>query len=194
MKQFLKVAAMTACLLYLGACTKSPEQKAEAPKPVSQHKTWQVGSYVDEFGEPTGNKYVYAEATGHFSNSATNNSALAVVLQPFEGVNVYGDTLGNINIKLMEYGNRWVKGKGAMYISVKGNDGTIVKSQCYNDDRGETVIYSLKNDYEADSIFNLLLAGGKVMFSIETAKAPYSSYKFTITNADGLMEAIEAAK
>lgn len=30
MKQFLKVAAMAACLLPLGACTKSPEQKAEA--------------------------------------------------------------------------------------------------------------------------------------------------------------------
>lgn len=30
MNQFLKVAAMAACLLSLGACTKSPEQKAEA--------------------------------------------------------------------------------------------------------------------------------------------------------------------
>lgn len=81
-----------------------------------------------------------------------------------------------------------------MYISVKGNNGTIVKSQCYNDDRGETIIHTLKNNYEADSIFNLLLAGGKVMFSLETTKAPYSNYKFTIQNADGLNEALSLAE
>lgn len=115
-------------------------------------------------------------------------------MQPFEGVNIHGDTLGNVNIKLLEYGKNWVKGKGAMYISVKGNDGTVVKSQCYNDERGETVIHSLKNDYEADSIFNLLLAGGKVMFSLETTKAPYSSYKFNVNNAHGLREALNKAR
>lgn len=192
--KFLKV-----CLLISLALCSCQQQQETTPAPQSQTScssspVWHIGNYVDEFGEPTGFKYVYAETTGRFSNSATNNSALAVVLQPFEGVNIHGDTLGNVNIKLVEYGKNWVKGKGAMYISVKGNDGTVVKSQCYNDERGETVIHSLKNNYEADSIFNLLLAGGKVMFSLETTKAPYSSYKFNINNADGLREALNKAR
>ena len=196
MNKFLKVCLLGLLTLAAYSCQQKPNTQVpqQSQTPSTSRPFWQVGNYVDEFGEPTGFKYVYAETKGRFSNTATNNSQLTVVVQPFEGVNIHGDTLGNVNIKLLEYGRNWVKGKGAMYISVKGNNGTIVKSQCYNDDRGETIIQTLKNNYEADSIFNLLLAGGKVMFSLETTKAPYSNYKFTIQNADGLNEALSLAE
>lgn len=196
MKQFLKVAAMAACLLFLGACTKSPEQKTEAPQPIPQHKTWQLGSYVDEFGEPTGNKYVYASIEGGtFSNSATQNSNLIAIVEPFRNVNIHGDTVGGVTFKLLEYGKRPAQGKGALNISVKDNESHIIKGLGYNDNRGlVTVETNSSTGFSGDSIFRMLKAGGRVMFSIETAKAPYSRYKFTITNADGLMEAIEAVK
>lgn len=194
--KFLKVWLLSlVCLTILCNCQQPKQQHAKSQTVAAFNQpTWIIGNYVDEFGEPTGANYVYQNATGSFSNSATDNSQLNAVVQPFTGVNIYGDTLGNVSIQLFEYGKRMAKGKGAMYISVKGNDGTVVKSLCYNNDRGETIIHSLNNDYEADSIFNLLMAGGKVMFSLESSKAPYSRYKFTVQNADGLLDALIKAK
>lgn len=196
MKQFLKVAAMAASLL-LGACAKTPQQQAEAPKDLPpQPKTWQIGNYVDEFGEPTGHKYVYATAEGGtFSNSATQNSNLTAIIEPFRAVNIYGDTVGGVTFRLLEYGKHPAKGKGVLNISVKDNAGNVIKGLGYNDNRGMITIEPNDNFcLNGDTIFSMLKAGGRVMFSMETAKAPYSSYKFSINNAEGLMEAIEAVK
>lgn len=194
MCNFLKVGLAVLVSLHLFGCDQQQKQQ-QAPQPSAQanQHTWNVGNYVNEFGDPTGFKYVYTETTGRFSNSATNNSALTVVVMPFRGENIHGDTLGNVSFKLLEYGNHWVKGKGVLNVSAKGNDGKIIKALCYNDNRGETVLHGYSTGLEPDSIFNMLLAGGKVMFSMETSKAPYSSYKFIIVNADGLQEALELA-
>ena len=61
---------------------------------------WQVQEYVDDFGDPTGKKYVIGGPfIGTFSNSATNNSDVkAFVLT--DG--------GNIQIRLYEYGEHLV--------------------------------------------------------------------------------------
>ena len=37
---------------------------------------WEVKNFVDDFGDPTGNRYLSAESKGTFSNSATNDSPL----------------------------------------------------------------------------------------------------------------------
>ncbi len=195
MKQILKVVALATCLL-LGSCAKTSNQQAERPKTLPQQKTWQIGSYVDEFGEPTGHKYVYSSVeSGTFSNSATQNSKLTAIVEPFRVVNIHGDTVGGVTFRLLEYGSRPAQGKGALNISVKDNAGNVVKGLGYNDNRGlVTVEPNASTGFGGDTIFSALKAGGRVMFSIETAKAPYSRYRFTITNADGLMEAIEAVK
>lgn len=195
MKQFLKVTALAACLL-LGACAKTPQQQAEVRQSLPQPKTWQIGNYVDEFGEPTGRKYVYTTIEGGtFSNSATQNSQLTAIVEPFRVANISGDTVGGVTFRLLEYGKHPAKGKGVLNISVKDNDGHVIKGLGYNDNRGTVTIEpNAVTGFNGDTIFSMLKAGGRVMFSIETAKAPYSTYKFSIINAEGLMEAIEVVK
>ncbi|MCM1439495.1 MAG: hypothetical protein NC131_09905 [Roseburia sp.] len=195
MKQFLKVTALAACLL-LGACAKTPQQQVEVRQSLPQPKTWQIGNYVDEFGEPTGRKYVYTTIEGGtFSNSATQNSQLTAIVEPFRVANISGDTVGGVTFRLLEYGKHPAKGKGVLNISVKDNDGHVIKGLGYNDNRGTVTIEpNAVTGFNGDTIFSMLKAGGHVMFSIETAKAPYSTYKFSIINAEGLMEAIEVVK
>ncbi len=196
MSKLLKVTTLAACLLLLGACAKTPQQKAEAPTCIPQPKTWQIGNYVNEFGEPTGHKYVYTTIEGAtFSNSATQNSQLTAIVEPFRVANIYGDTVGGVTFRLLEYGKHPAKGKGALNISVKDNAGNVIRGLGYNDNRGTVTIEpNAETGFNGDTIFNMLKAGGRVMFNIETAKAPYSTYKFSINNAEGLMEAIEAVK
>ena len=42
---------------------------------------WQIGYFVDEFGDPTGDKYVYTQIKGVFENSATAGSPLCITFQ-----------------------------------------------------------------------------------------------------------------
>lgn len=47
---------------------------------VAPEEAWTVDSFVDEFGESEGDKYVQTTTNGSFSNSATSNSYLMVKL------------------------------------------------------------------------------------------------------------------
>ena len=42
---------------------------------------WEIGNYVDKFGDYTGEKFIYMRINGYFSNSATNNSKLEVIIK-----------------------------------------------------------------------------------------------------------------
>ena len=44
---------------------------------------WKIGEYVNDFDEPTGEKYLYANVIGIFSNSATARSILGVKVKVF---------------------------------------------------------------------------------------------------------------
>ena len=44
---------------------------------------WKIGEYVDDFGEPTGEKFLYANVLGVFSNSATARNILGVKVKVF---------------------------------------------------------------------------------------------------------------
>lgn len=56
---------------------------------------WKIGEYVDDFGEPTGEKFLYANVLGVFSNSATARDILGIK------VNVFND--GSIGLYYDEY-------------------------------------------------------------------------------------------
>ena len=57
---------------------------------------WLVGNYVDDFGDPTGETYIYTVSTGTFSNTATSGSDLTV------GIYYQPDAF---KIRLLEYNN-----------------------------------------------------------------------------------------
>lgn len=169
--------------------TPAQEQK-QAQDSLRQAKTWQLDEAVDEFGEPNGNKFVKLLATGTFSNSATNNSPLSVI------VTVEQDS--TVKFFFIEYNKHMAKGKDVLLYSIKQSNGEVIKGMCWNNDRGQTAVHPWSGtgypNSDNNTVYNALAAGGKVMFSFETSKAPFTQYKFAIENADGLQEALLGAK
>mgnify|MGYP001171941460 CR=1 FL=1 len=66
--------------------------------------SWSFGRYVDEFGDPTGEKYVQNETYGSFSNSATDDSSLRVEMM------ISSDDQNKPWFRIYEYNSMKVKG------------------------------------------------------------------------------------
>lgn len=61
---------------------------------------WRIGDFVNDFDEPTGEKYVYANFCGKFSNSATANDKLRI------NIRIYGEKKNPIvDFRFDEYDN-----------------------------------------------------------------------------------------
>ena len=52
--------------------------KIEVEEQVYLERPWKLGTFNNEFGEPTKNKFIKASVLGSFSNSATSNEYLYV--------------------------------------------------------------------------------------------------------------------
>ena len=87
--------------------------------PIGDNGVWLVKNYVDEFGNPTDNKYITTSTIGTFSNSATNGSKLIA------GIIV---NKNDVEIELLEY--------GSYPISVVGSSASIKVKMSVN---GETI-------------------------------------------------------
>ena len=57
--------------LVVGACGCAESE-------LQTEESWHIGQYVDDFGDPTGENYIYTICSGTFSNLATNDSELTV--------------------------------------------------------------------------------------------------------------------
>jgi len=137
---------------------------------------WQLGEFVDDFGNKTGNKYIInrTKIRGTFSNTATQNSPLNIdfVIKADE-----------ISIKLYEYaGNNPVKG---------------IFSPCrytvqIQDDNNKQHTFKAENWLERLSfnrtatraIHGILSNGGNIKFVISNDRTPTTVYRFNIEKAD----------
>lgn len=120
MKKIISVLLLIAMLITLCACNNdtpsvseddtttqatdnslSESETTQTPEEETQ-EDWVIKNYVDEFNEPTYNKYVTTKytLTGTFSNTATNNSELKA--------KILVDST-KISIMLYEYGKNQVK-------------------------------------------------------------------------------------
>lgn len=110
MKQFkvprmilLTIMAISLLFSCKGKSTEKENVVSDSEKNLSvQPETgaWQLGTYVDEFGEDTSEKYLLLEGEGTFSNSATTDSELTALL--------FADKEG-FSFRLIEYGSHVVK-------------------------------------------------------------------------------------
>ncbi len=137
---------------------------------------WQVGYYVDNFGEPTKEGYIRNTnlIRGSFSNTATQDSKL--------DVKFLISNSRNISIQLYEYaGNNPVKAYATNYYSVS-----------VQDKEGKRISLTAKNysdrltfDKKASrKIHKVLMKGGNLKFRIYETDTPTTKYQFRITNAD----------
>ena len=144
---------------------------------------WEIGYYVDDFGERTGEYFVSRYIDGTFSNSATTNSELKVRFMIDKN---------SSRIQLYEYaGNHPIKGEGFIYFKVRDKNNKEHNIRAYNSDYGNTSIEK-EHDY---LLRKILLAGGQIKFIAEADKyGSPSTYKFTIENADWFENAIAKMK
>lgn len=70
---------------------------------------WKIGEYVDDFGEPTGEKFLYANVLGVFSNSATAQSLLRVYVK----MSKYG-----IGLDFDEYNNGTYEDEDFVFVKI----------------------------------------------------------------------------
>jgi|GEM_PF-3014702 len=138
---------------------------------------WKVGRYVDDFGEPTNQKYITnrPKIRGTFSNTATQDSALDVEFL-IEGPK-------GISLMLYEYaGNNPVKAysKDDYRVLVKDAEGHRITFTVSN--------YSDRLQFrgsDAQELHKMLTREGIIKFRIIEIDTPTTNYSFSIISADG---------
>lgn len=141
---------------------------------------WTIQYYVDDFGESTDKGYIYLQAYGTFSNSATTNSPLKVE---------FVIDSSTIRMNIHEYaGNHPIKGEGTLKFRVKDSDGETFDIETYNDDYGINSIRGISDD---ETLRKILYKGGQIKFAgVSDKYGSPSEYWFTIENADHLEKAL----
>ena len=163
------------------SCTSTPQtdkqgqKQADSPKnelpkinkDKGEYGIWKVSYYVDDFGEPTKEGYVFTSCTGKFSNSATTNSELGVKFIIDESVFCF-------------------------QFKAKRSDGEILEFETLNDEYGHNFVQS---EYR-QKIRDFLQQGkGEVKFIAECRESNLlSQYEFTLKDISYLSEALAAIK
>ena len=88
---------------------------------------WEIHSFTDDFGEESDGKYLTLTGKGTFSNSATTNSRLSVLMFV---------TQYNVSFKFAEYGSQLVKGEKYFTLRIKDSSGEIKEIRMFNDEDG----------------------------------------------------------
>ena len=153
-------------------------EEAERIRLVNINNTgmWRFGHYVDDFGEPTEQGYIYngyGTIQGTFNNSATHRSAL--------NVRVLISNHSSIYIMLYEYANSLpvtAYSRTQYRVLIQDKDGNRYRLYAYN--HSERLSF---NEEDSKKVHNILLKGGVIKFKIIETGTP-TEYNFTITNAD----------
>jgi len=152
---------------------------ADSLKKVQSLGSWKVKFYVDDFGEPTKQKYLTCRVCfGTFSNSATTDSDLAVQFLIEKNA---------VNIQLYEYlgTNPVKKGIEDQYkVRVKsGDEIQDLTARNYSDRLSFNEINSKK-------IIDFFKKGQPLKFAIiSNSRYSESSYKFTFEDVSGFANA-----
>ena len=172
MKNLLLLVLITA--LFVGCEKRSAEMQSveDTTDSVDAGDNWEIKYYVDDFDDPTDEKYIRSEVIeGTFSNSATDNSLLYVQIVISDSTDIY--------IRLFEYGKLLVKGisTSTYKVLVRDSKGTDFKLKATNySDRLEF------NVIDSQIIHKLLQKGNKLKFYIEESGryASSSTYRFNV--------------
>lgn len=145
----------------------------------NQKCVWKTDFYVNEFDEPTEEKYIHTEVLGKFSNSVTTNSDLRVRILIDKK---------NIKINLYEYAtNHPVKGRGFFNFKAKKDNGEIMEFKTYNSDNGSNFV----EDEYVEKLCKFITYNGEIKFiGTNREYGTGSEYKFSLFNNSSLGEIV----
>ncbi|MDO4475486.1 MAG: peptidoglycan-binding domain-containing protein [Lachnospiraceae bacterium] len=180
-KQMMMIALSLGCMLAVPAVSYAENMQAVGE--VQTDSKWALEEYIDDFGDPTGEKYAFTSVVGEFSNTATTGSELQVFLY-FEP---YSDK--GFSARLLEYGDHPLSVVGISDIEVKYK----VDGEIYAHTVPAYAVASDKIDFGAADGMNwdlhTFLSDGKdIQFVIYIGSSKYS---FAVS-ADGYEECLDA--
>ena len=187
-------------MILVASCEKSQTDMSQEDKEflktylteIKNPKFWRLLYYVNDFGNPTAQRYITNRELirGSFSNTATQNSVLDVRFL----INASSD----ISIMLYEYaGNNPVKSSSSNSYTIKvrgshesaNTPGFLIPrflSSYEGDLRAKNRLDRLSfNEIDSRKLHDILVRGGKIQFWIQDIDCPTTQYKFTIQNAEG---------
>lgn len=140
---------------------------------------WALSYYVDDFNMPTDEAYVYNKDyfIGTFSNSATNDSLLYVMI-------VVDNK--DVGIFLYEYGRNQVKNNSSRYsdwynVTIRLADGSKVEYEAAVYAGGDRLFFEEK-DY--NSVVNILKSGEEIGVYIVENDTPTTNYLFKVDTSN----------
>ena len=130
---------------------------------------WKQGEYVDEFGDKTGTKYNYIQATGVFSNSASTNAECIYFMEEGQGM---------VGITIYPYGGdtkeSWME-SAYNEVRIKSPNGEVVALLGFFYDQGMILL----SDSEYKIFMDTIAPGGTYTVSTKyKGKYSESSYRF----------------
>lgn len=141
---------------------KAGDEKVEIKMPTGTG-FWQLGSYIDEFGDETPNKYLRIGGKGVFSNSATTGSRMTAYLVVDRK---------DVSFRFIEYDSYLVKNDDTCKMKIKDSDGDVHEVEFYNSRDGQMTTY-----YDT-TIKEILKKGGVITISAEMGNYSKSKYLF----------------
>lgn len=153
---------------------KDGEEEISIPIP-TKTGFWELGNYVDEFGEKTSNRYLRLGGKGVFSNSATTGSRMTAYLVVDRK---------NVTFRFVEYDDHIVKDDESCEMKIKDSYGDIHEITLYNSRDGQMTTFS------DEKVKDILKKGGKITCSAEMGKYSKSKYLFKM-DVSGYEEAYE---
>jgi len=154
--------------------------KAEAERQAYLNRPWKLGTFSDNFGDKTNEKYIETQVDGSFSNSATSDSYLfAEVLLKKNGAGIF----------LHEYNKSGASEKfiGNAQVQMKNSDGkklVINTSKEWNHSGGILIENFISNEF---SNFKSFIKNSKGEIKVVIFDDYSSVYQFTI-DATGFAE------
>ena len=133
---------------------------------------WKIAYYVDEFGDKTNEKYVRADLSGTFSNTATNGSKLNVSFL------IDSDSF---DIKLFEYGDNLVKNsysRSEKYVvKVKADDGETITLSANMWSGNDRITFDRTSE---NQIMNIMKTAKQIKFFVYPSNWTTTKYNFTV--------------
>lgn len=141
---------------------KECEEEIKIPIPTGTG-FWELGYYVDEFGDDTPNRFLRIASKGVFSNSATTGSRMTAYLIVDRK---------NISFRFVEYDDHVVKDDETCQMKIKDSYGNVHEITLYNSRDGQMTTYL------SSEVKDILMQGGKITISAEMGKYSKSTYLF----------------
>lgn len=144
---------------------------------------WDIANYVDDFGDKDGGHFLALIGSGVFSNTATTNSPLTVVLSYDAKRNMFW-------FKLMEYNQTLIRDNNIYTYKIKDSAGKYGNASLYCNDNG-TMELTLEKDSAAYAmVLKGALRDGEMSFNVHRQSGLANEYKFKL-NVTGFNEAVK---